>query len=275
MKGLRAGASMLLVGFAAFIWLHDRTWMHSASDSLPLLAVLPLAAWLGRPWNWCSPFRPPQPAWVLPTLCVIVAGAATGSVFILALAWNAMAWLWMQCFIEPRQDRPRGRLLILGMMAFPWLVLEEQGIGTFFRLSGAWTASGFFELLGFNVNRQGTLFSIEGLPVSVDAACAGLNVLQAMLIVGVVFAALTLRRRIRFGLALVLLPLFAWVANTVRIIATGMTALTFGPSIARGQLHAWGGWMALCLMFTLCLMILPFLEPDRAKEEEDGAAWKP
>lgn len=275
MKGLRIGASALLVGFAVFIWLHDRAWMSSVSDSLPLLVVLPLAAWLGHPWRWRPQLQAPAPAWIFLTVCLTLVGAASGSVFLLALAWNAMAWLWMICCIEPRPDRPRGRLLVLGMMAFPWLVLEEQGIGNVFRLSGAWAASGFFELMGFSVTRQGTLFSIEGLPVSVDAACAGLNVLQAMLIVGVAFAALTLRSRVRFGMALVLLPLFAWMANTVRIIATGMTAVTFGPALARGQLHVWGGWMALCLMFVICLMILPLLESISVVKKKDEIAWKP
>lgn len=271
MKETRIGASALLVGFAAFIWLHDRTWMSSISDTLPLLAILPLAAWLGRPWKWRRQIQGLPPFGIFLALILTIAGAATGNMFVLALAWNAMAWLWMRCFIEPQPDRPRGRLLLLGMLAFPWLILEQQGIGNLFRLSGAWAAGGFFEILGFHVDRQGTLFKIEGLSISVDAACAGLTVLQAMLIVGVSYAALTLNR-FRFGMALLLLPLFAWAANTVRIIATGVTALTFGPVLARGQLHTWGGWAALCIMFALCLAILPLLEPKRppaGKNDED------
>lgn len=270
MKGLRIATSLLLAAFAAFIWLHDRAWLESASEVLPLLAVLPLAAWLGRPWAWRPRFQAPAPAGAALALALILAGAAADSLFVLALAWNTLAWLWLQGFVEPRAGRPTARLLALGMMAFPWLVLEGQGIGRFFRLSGAWAASGLFRLLGFEVERQGTRFCIEGLPISVDAACAGLNVLQAMLVIGTAFAAWNLRSDLRFALALLLLPPLAWLANTLRIVATGMVAITFGPEFAGGQLHLWGGWAVLCLMFALCMLALPRLEKPAAPPPEGG-----
>ena len=52
--------------------------------------------------------------------------------------------------------------------------------------------------------------------------------------------------------ALLVLPLAAWLANTLRVVMLSTVALTFGADAARGWFHEWGGWLVLIVMFGLC-----------------------
>jgi len=259
MKTLPLGAAVMLTLSAASIWLLDRSWVTAAGDTLPLLALFPAMFWLGRPWCWRAiPRRPPTGLAV--SACIAsLAGILTASILLLTIAWNLLAATWAIALLEPAPGQPRGRLLILGMLAFPWITLEAQPIGQFFRLTGASAACFIFDAIGFAVERQGTLFTVEKLPVSVDAACAGLTVLQAMLIVGAITTLSRIKGRLRFTTALLLLPLFAWLANTTRIIVTAVIALSFGPEAADGSLHVASGLIALAVMFLICLAVLPLL----------------
>lgn len=252
----RAVIALILLGaFGAVIWLRDARWMPRIADVAPLLAAPPLLAWLGSPWR----LRPTPAAVSAPMLILaavlVAAGAATGVMVLLAAGWAALLGLWIRTDIEPSASRPLAPLLVLALLAFPWIPLDIPGLGWWFRLSGAAVVGYAFQGLQLDVAREGTLLLVQGLPLSVDTACAGLNVLQAMLIAGFV----VLYRRVAgtrmFWVGLGMLPVVAWVANTVRVFVMAFTALTFGSRFAQGGYHTWGGWLALCLMFLGCVTL--------------------
>ena len=241
-----------LATLAAWIWLRDRSWLSSAEEVLPILGALPLFAWLGAPWR----FRPAPFSLYRPTLAAaglgLVVGIATNLTLPLALAWTAALWSWLRPRLATDLTARASRLLVLPLMAFPWVTLDGATLGWWFRLSAAWAAEGVFHLIGFNVSREGTHLLVQGLPVSVDASCSGLKVLQAMLIAGTVIAFLQLGRTRSYWWSLPCLIVMAWVANTLRVITLSATALSFGSEFAAGWFHAWGGWFVLVLMFALC-----------------------
>jgi exosortase/archaeosortase family protein len=153
--------------------------------------------------------------------------------------------------LDPGCRRRVQRLLLLPLLAFPWLALEGASLGWWFRLSGAWTAEHLFGLAGLAVTRVGTHLLVQGLPISVDASCAGLKVLQALLIAGTAVAFLQIGDRPGYSWSLPVLAGLAWLANTLRVLVLSGAALTVSPEFAQGWFHAWGGWFVLMLMFGL------------------------
>jgi exosortase len=245
-----------LMAAAAWIWLRDRTWLESAGEVLPVLAALPLFVWLGAPWKWkdADPVPGPDrsPRWVLALgVGFALAGVALDVAVLLAAAWTAFLWGWLSTRLEPRCRARARRLLLLPLLAFPWLALDGAALGWWFRLSGAWTAEQLFGLAGLSVTRAGTHLLVQGLPISVDASCAGLKVLQALLIAGTAVAFLQIGDRPGYWWSLPALGALAWLANTLRVLVLSAAALTVSPEFAQGWFHAWGGWFVLMLMFVL------------------------
>lgn len=252
MKLLPLTCLILLAVYAALIWWSMPQWLSAPSDTLPVLAALPLIWWFGRPWVFRPRALRPSMVAVGPATLLILVSASSGIAILMALSWTLLLGIWVHTFVEPHPSRRRWQLLVLGVLAFPWVNTDGQAIGWFFRLSGACTIEYAFRLLGLVAERQGTMLLIQGLPISVEPACAGLGVLQAMLIAGVVVIHSMCRRDVEFIAGLILLPVMAWIANTARIFTLSATALTFGSDFARSAFHTWGGWAALCGMFVLC-----------------------
>ena len=242
---------ILLVIFGAFIWLRDTSWMTASAEVVPILAAFPLFVWLGAPWNLSgSDFSIQLPSIVIATACLMF-GIAFDTTFLLAVAWTATMWGWLSPRLNAERRACVLRLLILPIMSFPWLMLEGDQVGWWFRLSAAWVTEQASHALGLNVNREGTHLVVLGLPIVVDASCSGLKVLQAMLIAGSAVAFIQLGQTRHYWWFLVLLILAAWIANTMRVMVLSAAALTFGQDFAAGWFHTWGGWSVLVVMFLL------------------------
>lgn len=245
----------LLVLVAGFIWLRNRSWFADAADVLPVLAALPLAVWLGSPWRR-TPDRHPRsrPALLAAATVSFTAGLLLDLTLLLAIGWTTAVWAWLHARL-PAADRPRvARLLPLALTAFPWVTLDLQPVGWWFRLSGATVAQGLFAAAGLDVTREGTQLVVQGMPIAVDPSCAGLNALQSLLVAGTFLACVMLRGvpTPRFAANLLLLLPLAWLANTARIVAISIAALTWGQPFAMGLFHTWGGLLVLVLMFGAC-----------------------
>lgn len=241
------------------IWLQDTGWAQSLSDTLPVLAALPLFYWLGRPWQLSGEPSPPSSPFLLVGIALFALGLITGVALFPALGWTAFLWSWLSPRLDPAARRRVMKLMPLPVMAFPWLLLDGRPVGWWFRLSGAEATEGVFTLLQLDVLRQGTRLLVENLPVDVAPACSGLNTLQAMLIAGITLAYLELGATRLYWVALPLLVVAAWAANTLRIIAITGTALAFDPETAMGVFHTLGGWLVIVIMFLLCFGTFRFL----------------
>ncbi len=235
--------SGLLVA-ALLIWLRDLAWVSAAWETLPVLTALPLFLWLGAPWQ----FRPEEVRWhqraLLAAGVLLGAGLATDLTLLLAGAWTLALWSWLRARVVANPVNLR-RLLLLPLMAFPWLTLDLAPLGWWFRITAAWAAEHVFGALGFLVVRQGTTLLVHGLPIEVSPACSGMNSLQAVLVAGVVLAYLEFRGSRGFWSSLVLLPVLAWLANALRVCAMVALALSWGATLARGWLHDAGGGLVI------------------------------
>jgi exosortase len=242
----------VLTGLAAFIWFRDTRWMSSAADCVPILVAIPLFVWLGGPWRFED-----RPVEFNNSLLMIggiffALGMAGNLTFLLSLAWTVLMWSWLRNRIYPELARTAKYLLPLPFLAMPWITLDGAAIGWWFRLSGAAVTSAFFKLMAFRVEHDGTFININGVPISVEAACAGLNTLQSMLIAGVALAFVLLNSRRYFWLNVALLIPLAWLANTVRIVVLSGAALTFSSEFVSGTFHDLSGWLVIMVMFLVC-----------------------
>lgn len=257
-----------LLAVAAFIWLRDRTWLTSSDEVLPLLAAPAVFLWLGEPWRgWRKTAAPINFKWLVAALIIFILGVALDVTLLLAIAWTLALKAWLAANIPAEKTFALHRLLIFPLLAFPWLALDLPSLGWWFRLSAAWSAEHIFMMLGLAVSREGTQIIVQNFPVDVSAACAGLKVLQAMLVAGGLLVFVQLGRTRWYWPAVVVLPLVAWLANTLRVVMLSGVALTFGADAALGWFHEWGGWLVLVVMFALCGAVFAFFGRDQKKSE--------
>lgn len=253
--------ALLLCLLGIFIWVRDPAWLTSSDDTLPILTAIPLFIWMGYPWQW----RTEEPHYsiekaILP-ICLFVLGIALNLTLLLSISWVILLNIWLSQRLKKELLPSYYKLLILPLMAFPWVALDFNQIGWWFRLSGAWVTEYFFIFLGAHVQREGTLLIINRLPISIEVACAGLNTLQSMFISGTVVAYLFLKDSPRYWMSLPFLFGISWIANTIRIIVICLIALSMGAEFVMGSFHIWSGWGVLMLMFFLCWHLFSWLEP--------------
>lgn len=257
----------LLVATALSLWLRDTAWLAAPGDALPALAGLPLFFFLSGAGR-LSATAPPAPRLFLPGVALLLVGLAGDILCVGALGWTILLWSYLSPRL-PEAIRPRAAALLpLVLLSFPWLLTEGQPLGWWFRLSGATTTALFFRLIGMSVAHQGTALVIEGMPVSVAPACAGLNLLQALLLVGFLLAERSGSLRTPRDLPRTVLVLLtvAWLANTIRLIVLCAVGLTAGVAAAQAPpLHNGLGLAIFCLLFLAWRLVGGWL--DRYREQ--------
>ncbi|MBK1881647.1 exosortase/archaeosortase family protein [Luteolibacter pohnpeiensis] len=253
---------LLLILAAIGIWLRDTSWIHEASDMVPLAVGVPLAWFLGGPWKIeTSPVSHHLKKLGVAGVLVWLIGWVVGSITALTVGWTAVCVVWATWAFAPEERR--GRLSLVLLFSFPWLVLEWPQIGWLFRLTSAELAEGFFKLLAMPVVREGTHLRVMNVPVDIEAACAGWNLLQLTLLAGVVMGAYEIRAARRFYGLLLFLPILAWVANFLRILILTAIALSFDVDLAAGTVHGLTGLVILFAVLAMTKGICRLLEPKR------------
>ncbi len=245
---------------AGAVWARDLAWMRAPADTLPLALGLPLAYFLGRPWHPHTGILPGhKPALLTLGILGWIGGWILGSLTLLAFSWSFLALLWGHRWFT--REPGRGRLAWLLVLSFPWLVSEWQAIGWAFRLSSAAVAEQVFGLLQMPTQREGTHLAIMGVPIEIEASCAGWNLLQLTLLTGVAVGAYGVRSPRRFALLLGLLPAIAWLANLLRILMLAGIALSFDTQVAGGTIHGLTGLAVLGGVLALLKWLCHVLEP--------------
>lgn len=217
------------------------------------------------PWRFRGETSPISQVLIGFSVFLFLLGILMDVTFLLGSGWTVLLWSWLSSRITPESKGRVIKLLVLSLMAFPWVSLDGDRLGWWFRISGAWTTAQIFVLMGFDVVHAGTSIIINNLRISVEAACSGLNSLQSMLIAGSLPAYLLLKDTPRFWWNLPMLILMAWVANTLRIITISTAALTVSPTFAIGAFHSWGGCLILLFMFGMCWLLFSLQEPKPVK----------
>lgn len=255
----------ILALLALFIWVRDTSWISTADDTLPILVAIPLFIWIAAPWKFREEPEPISVNLIAISVLLFLIGIGINFTFSLSLGWTILFWAWLKSRVDPEMLPSIKKLLILPVMAFPWVALDAVKIGWWFRLSGAWAASEFFSFFHLDVSREGTTMVVNGLPISVEVACAGLNTLQSMLIAGSIVDFLILGSSVLYWWNLPVLVAISWAANTIRIIFISLAALYISPQFATGEFHTWGGWAILMIMFGICWFILSLQAPKRSE----------
>lgn len=255
-----------LVFLAFFIWLRDLSWISTADDTLPILVAIPLFIWIAAPWKFREDPQPISVNLIAISVVLFLLGIVLNFTLSLSIGWTILLWAWLKSRVAPEMLSPLKKLLILPIMAFPWIALDAVSVGWWFRLSGAAVAADFFSLLHMDVTREGTIMVVNGQPISVEVACAGLNTLQSMIIAGSIVDFLLLGETNRYWWNLPLLIVVSWFANTLRIILISLAALYISPQFATGEFHTIGGWAILMIMFGICWFIFSLQAPKEEKK---------
>jgi exosortase len=251
-----------LTVLAIFIWLRDLAWASTLDDTLPILMGIPLFYWIGRPWHLTQPQDRLSSSILVGTALLFLLGILFNSTLLLTLGWVYLLWSWLRLRTPQEEHAKIAKLLILPLLSFPWITLDARALGWWFRLSGAQATGAFFSTLGLDVKVVGTYLLVNGLPISVEAACSGLNTLQSLLIAGSFLAYVYLGNSARYWWNIPLLIVIAWIANTLRIVVISGVALAVSPEFALGAFHLWGGWLVLTAMFLLCWLAFYLQEPN-------------
>jgi len=210
-----------------------------------------------RPVRWKNDPLPGLAAWVGP-VALFIAGNLTGLILPQALGWTWAFALWARRSIAS-SALPVARSWIAFLFLFPWITHDFPVVGWWFRLSGAAVSGTLFHALGFPVAREGTRLLVGGLPVNVEAACAGMGLLQGLLVAGVVLLLFYFPSGKMFYILLPAIPLLAWVSNTARIAGITAVALSEGVEFSQGIFHTWGGLAVIAVMVGLTIPLLSLL----------------
>jgi exosortase D (VPLPA-CTERM-specific) len=159
-----------------------------------------------------------------------------------------------------------GVILFLGWsflraVFFPWaflflmipipVILFNQ-IALPLQLLASRVAAQTLPLMGVPVLRAGNIIQLPSVTLEVAQACSGIRSLMSLLTLAIIYGYLTEKRLwVRWVLALASVPI-AVVANSVRIIGTGLLAQYWDAEKAEGYYHAsWG-----LIIWILSLLLL-------------------
>ena len=107
-------------------------------------------------------------------------------------------------------------------------------------------------LLGVPVLREGNVINLPAMVLEVAEACSGIRSLLSLTTLAIIYGYLMEpRNSVRVGLALASLPI-AVVANSFRIVGTGLLVQYWDPEKAEGFFHLFSGW----LIFVISLLLL-------------------
>src|ERR1017187_9051155 len=185
-------------------------------------------------------------------LCVLVVGQMGAELFlsrfsllialagltVLFLGWNFFrATLFPWAFLLLMIPIPA---IIFSQITFPLQLL----------------ASGFaaetLPLFGVPILREGNVINLPSMALEIAEACSGIRSLMSLVTLAIIYGYLMEKRLwLRCLLAVASVPI-AVVANSLRIIGTGLLVQYWDPDKAEGYFHASWGW----IIFVVSLLLL-------------------
>jgi exosortase len=148
-------------------------------------------------------------------------------------------------------------LFLFLMIPIPALVFDQI---TFpLQLLASQLASWALPLLNVPVLREGNIIHIPAMPLEVAEACSGIRSLMTLGTLAIVYSYLAEKvhwRRVVLVIASI--PL-AVVANSVRVVGTGLCVQYGSPRLADGFFHEFSGWIifmaSLLMLYTFHLVL--------------------
>jgi exosortase len=231
-------------------WLKDPNYSHGFFVPAFSLYVI---------WNERSRLKslPMAPSWtgllvLAGALIILMAGVLGAELFlsrfsfllsiaglvVLTYGWNhlrAIFFPWLFLFL---------------MIPIPNIVFNQI---TFpLQLVASRAAAHTLPLFGVPVLREGNIIQLPAMALEVAEACSGIRSLMSLTTLAIIFGYLMEpRTSIRVILAVASVPI-AVIANSLRIIGTGLLVQYWDPDKAQGFFHAFSGW----LIFVVSLIML-------------------
>ncbi|HTW58300.1 MAG TPA: exosortase A [Terriglobales bacterium] len=167
------------------------------------------------------------------SLLILLAG-----VVILFLGWNFLrAALFPWAFLLLMIPIPA---ILFNQITFPLQILASK------------VAAHVLPVLGVPILREGNVINLPSMALEVAEACSGIRSLVSLVTLAIIYGYLAERRLwVRWVLALASIPI-AVLANSVRIIGTGLLVQYWDADKAEGYFHASWGW----LIFVVSLFML-------------------
>ena len=147
---------------------------------------------------------------------------------------------------------PLAALAVAGM---PSLLVADMFLGVPLRLVSTVSAATLLRLAGFDVARNGMEIAVGGVPVWVDAPCAGVKMLGAGLVAALVIAQIWRFRFWRTALAAAIAVVAVCAANVARVAVLTLFA-AYGHTLGSFA-HEVVGCVALALALLVPLIYLP------------------
>ena len=234
-------------------WSHDPNYSHGFF--VPAFSLF--VVWQDRTRLASLPLKP---AWSGLLLLFVAIGILTAgtlgaelflarSSFLLALAGLvvlAYGWGHLRAAAFPL-------LFLLFMIPIPSIVFNEI---TFpLQLLASKVAALTLPLLGVPVLREGNVIQLPAMALEVAEACSGIRSLMSLATLAIIYGYfLEPRTSIRVALAVGAIPI-AVLANSSRIVGTGLLVQYWDPEKAEGFFHAFSGWLIFVVSLALLFLL--------------------
>jgi len=139
---------------------------------------------------------------------------------------------------------------LLLMIPIPTIVFNQI---TFpLQLQASKVAAFTLPVFGVPILREGNIIHLPAMSLEVAEACSGIRSLMSLATLAIIYGYLMEKRVwVRWLLAIASVPI-AIIANSVRIIGTGLLVQYWDPDKAEGYFHASWGW----IIFVISLFLL-------------------
>jgi exosortase len=156
-------------------------------------------------------------------------------------------------------------IFLLFMIPIPAIVLNQI---TFpLQLLASKAAAVTLPLVGVPVLREGNIIQLPAMALEVAEACSGIRSLMSLATLAIIYGYLLEPRiSIRVILALASVPI-AVLANSLRIIGTGLLVQYWDPDKAQGFFHEFSGWVIFVVSLVMLFLLhrgLQWMWPEGA-----------
>lgn len=156
-------------------------------------------------------------------------------------------------------------IFLLFMIPIPAIILNQI---TFpLQLLASKAAAISLPLVGVPVLREGNIIQLPAMALEVAEACSGIRSLMSLATLAIIYGyLLEPRTSIRVILALASIPI-AVLANSLRIIGTGLLVQYWDPDKAQGFFHEFSGWVIFVVSLVMLFLLhraLQWMWPEGA-----------
>ena len=203
---------------------------------------------------------PRQPAWsgiwlLGFGLAVLAAGVMGAELFLSRISFLFVLAGLIALFLGWNYVRAVAFPLVFLVLMIPIPSIVFNQITSPLQTVASVSASYALPLFGVPVLREGNIIRLPTMALEVAEACSGIRSLMSLTTLAIIYGYLTEPRIwVRVVLGLASLPI-AVIANSMRIVGTGLIVQYWDPEKAEGFFHAFSGWLIFVVSLFLIYMI--------------------